>query len=54
MLLADSVTQLSGVWQRVVGGQVFVVSGTPDRQSDPVAADSPLAVRASSFFFSGA
>lgn len=53
MLLADPVTQLSGVWQRVPGGQIFVVSGEPDKHSDPVAASSPLQVRTSEGFFLG-
>lgn len=53
MLLADPVTQVSGVWQRVVGGQIFVVSGPPDTPSDPVAAGSPLAIRSSDYFFLG-
>lgn len=53
MLLADPVTQLSGVWQRVPGGQIFQVSGEPDRRSDPVAAGSPLTVRSSDSFFVG-
>ena len=53
MLLVDPVTQLSGVWQRVVGGQILVVSGEPERETDPVTASSPLSVRSSSSFFLG-
>lgn len=53
MLLFDPVKQLSGVWQRVVGGQILVVSGEPERESDPVTTSSPLAVRSSSSFFMG-
>lgn len=53
MLLADPVTQLSGVWQRVAGGQILVVSGEPNKHSDPVAAGSPLTLRTSEGFFLG-
>ena len=35
MLLVDPVKQLSGVWQRVVGGQILVVSGEPERERIP-------------------
>lgn len=53
MLLGDPVTRTSGVWQRIAGGQIFVVSAEPTWRDDPVPARCPLPVRASSTFFLG-
>lgn len=53
MLLGDPVTGVSGVWQRIAGGQIFVVSGEPTRKDNPVTARNPLPLRASTTLFLG-
>lgn len=53
MLLGDPVTRVSGVWQRIAGGQIFVLSSEPTWRDDPVPARCPLPVRSSSTYYVG-
>ena len=52
-MLGVPLSDLCGVAQGVVRGKILVVSGEAERESEPVPASSPRAVRSSSSFFLG-